>query len=141
MMWMWSRFFSSGVHKAKLGPGYFNCPTCKLRQPCVLYQHLSRTYFSYFIPLSRDAVGPEFYVCDVCRHEWSSEKPLPYDFGMHEVGQTWRCFKCDKQVPYEKFECPHCGYHLDVRGWALDNDTSDKWQDKGNGGLPRDGRD
>jgi hypothetical protein len=28
--------------------------------------------------------------------------------------RTWRCFKCHKEVPYQEFQCPHCGYRLEV---------------------------
>lgn len=28
--------------------------------------------------------------------------------------RRWRCFKCDREVHYQDFECPHCGYRLEV---------------------------
>jgi DNA-directed RNA polymerase subunit RPC12/RpoP len=61
-----------------------------------------------------EAVGPESYQCLVCDGEFVADGSYGFDFGPHPEKQSWRCFKCKQHVPYEDFECPHCGFRLDV---------------------------
>ena len=113
--WFWLSW-SRQTTKEQSSEGYFNCPKCRRRQPCTLSQIQSGTYLYGFIPLSREPVGPEYYLCHVCQREWQSDVGFTFDFGAHADSPTLNCFKCGKEVPYEKFECPHCGYRLDVGG-------------------------
>jgi DNA-directed RNA polymerase subunit RPC12/RpoP len=110
-------FWSRAARKVEAGQGYFNCPLCQRRRRCVLSQVESRPYLYGIIPLPvGEIVGPEYYRCLDCKREWSSELGFGYDFGTHAETQPWKCFKCGKEVPYESFECPHCGYRLEVGG-------------------------
>ncbi len=110
-------FSSRAARKAEVGHGYFNCPHCSRRCPCALAQVESRQYLYGLIPLpGGEQVGPEYYRCLHCQREWASNIGFGYDFGMHAETQAWKCFKCNKEVPYESFECPHCGYRLEVGG-------------------------
>ena len=91
--------------------GYFNCPQCRERQPCDLYQFVSKTYAYGFIPIAAsEPFGPECYHCFICRHEFNANGVFGYDFGHHSERQTWKCFRCDGAIAYERFDCPHCGY-------------------------------
>ena len=113
---MW--FFVSSVSKAvkvASGRGYFNCPGCARRQPCTLYQVTQRQYLYGLIPLSEGTpIGPEFYVCLGCNRQHVNDGGYGYDFGMQAESHTWKCFRCGKDVPYERFDCPHCGYTFDA---------------------------
>jgi DNA-directed RNA polymerase subunit RPC12/RpoP len=109
--------WSQATRLVKVGQGYFNCPHCRHRRPCLLSQLESRWYLYGLIPMpGRKRLGPESYQCLGCRRDWSSEAGLGYDFGEHLETPNWKCFKCSKEVPYESFECPHCGYRLEVDG-------------------------
>jgi DNA-directed RNA polymerase subunit RPC12/RpoP len=95
--------------------GYFNCPHCARRQPCSLSQIKLRRYLYGLIPVSDGTpVGPESYRCLACSREYLGDGGYGYDFGMHAEARTWKCFKCGKDVPYERFDCPHCGYQFEV---------------------------
>jgi hypothetical protein len=48
-----------------------------------------------------------------CHREFLADGSYGYDYGLHAEPQTWRCFKCNGEVPYERFDCPHCGYTFD----------------------------
>jgi hypothetical protein len=100
------------------GPGYFNCPHCGRRQPGELYETVTRRYLGgHGIPLSHgEASGPEVYRCLVCPKEVTAYGHYGYDFGPHARRQTWKCFHCKGEVPYERFDCPHCGYRFQVGG-------------------------
>jgi predicted RNA-binding Zn-ribbon protein involved in translation (DUF1610 family) len=114
---MWFISWSKGSAKVARGTGFFNCPRCGRRQPCSLSQVESRTYLYGFIPVGGgEPVGPEAYHCTVCAGEFVADGSYGFDHGPHAETQTWRCFKCKKEVPYEDFECPHCGYRLNVGG-------------------------
>jgi DNA-directed RNA polymerase subunit RPC12/RpoP len=107
--------FSEDSRKAKKGHGYFNCPSCGSRQPCEMSQVEKRVYWWGIIPASNgEPVGPEYYCCLHCKQEYIADGIQAYGFGSDAQPPTWRCFKCKNQVAYEKFECPHCGYRLDV---------------------------
>src|SRR3954469_253062 len=61
LLWItWSRKV-----RVQAGQGYFNCPSCRSRQPCALTQTESRKYLYGLIPVSAEAVGPEYYFCQV----------------------------------------------------------------------------
>jgi DNA-directed RNA polymerase subunit RPC12/RpoP len=108
---------SEGKGKAQSGQGYFNCPQCGRRQRCSLYQVQARIYLWHFIPVSSGGpVGPESYRCLACLREFTADGSYGYDFGVHAEQQTWRCFKCKQDVAYERFDCPHCGYRLELGG-------------------------
>jgi hypothetical protein len=112
-MFLWFHF-SRGPRKIRRGEGYFNCPECRCRHHCDLFQVESRS-FLWGIPLSDgEAVGPESYLCSGCQREFVADGAYGYDFGAHEEPETWRCFKCNGEVAYERFDCPHCGYRFDV---------------------------
>jgi DNA-directed RNA polymerase subunit RPC12/RpoP len=100
----------------QVGQGYFNCPHCRgHRRPCVLSQLESRRYLYGLIPLpGGQRLGQESYRCLTCQRDWSSEACYGYDFGEHADTPNWKCFKCSKEVPYESFECLHCGFRLEV---------------------------
>src|SRR5262245_32994311 len=115
-MWFWVSW-SSGERKKRRGRGYFNCPACKSRQPCDQSQVVRNTYLYGFIPTTAgDPVGPDVYRCRTCRKEFVADGVFAYDFGEHAAAPktTWQCFKCNGDVPYELFDCPHCGYRFDV---------------------------
>jgi hypothetical protein len=115
-MWFFL-FSSSGAKRVQAGQGYFNCPSCQLRQPCTLAQVESRTYLYGFIPVGGgEPLGPESYYCLVCNREYTADGRYGYDFGPNAQTQTWRCFKCKEPVAYNRFDCPHCGYRLEVGG-------------------------
>jgi DNA-directed RNA polymerase subunit RPC12/RpoP len=106
-------------HQAKVAKdnGYFNCPACERRQPCTLAQTEARARLYGIIPLSGgQAVGPESYQCLACGREFVADGSYGFDFGPNAETQKWRCFKCKKEVPYEDFECPHCGFRLEIGG-------------------------
>jgi hypothetical protein len=106
-------FWTRGPRKIRQGEGYFNCPTCKERRPCEMFQMFERTHLYGFIRLSRgEPVGPELNVCMGCRQEFAADEQFGYSFSAEAEPPTWRCFKCHKQVAYDLFERPHCGYHL-----------------------------
>jgi DNA-directed RNA polymerase subunit RPC12/RpoP len=114
---MWWISWSRGPQKVAKGNGYFNCPQCGRRQVCALSQVESRTHLYGIIPVSAgQPVGPEYYKCLACRGTFVNDGSYGYDFGPHAETATWRCFKCNKEVPYQDFECPHCGYRLEVGG-------------------------
>jgi DNA-directed RNA polymerase subunit RPC12/RpoP len=103
--------------KVATGRGYFNCPYCRSRQPCQLSQVLSRTYMLRGFPMSHgEPVGPEQYLCLQCKREYTADGIHGFDYGPNAAPQTWRCFQCNGEVPYEKFDCPHCGYRFKVSG-------------------------
>jgi DNA-directed RNA polymerase subunit RPC12/RpoP len=115
-MWFFI-YWSRGTRKVQAGHGYFNCPHCARRQPCVLSQVESRSYLYGFIPLAGgEPAGPESYRCLECQREFTADGSYGYDFGVHAEQQTWRCFKCKQDVAYERFDCPHCGYRLELGG-------------------------
>ncbi len=104
---------SSGLRKVQRGGGYFNCPECRRRQPCTLRQVQTR-HTLWGLPLGGgQPVGPESYLCLACHREFLADGSYGYDYGLHAEPQTWRCFKCNGEVPYERFDCPHCGYTFD----------------------------
>jgi DNA-directed RNA polymerase subunit RPC12/RpoP len=115
---MWFFLFSTGgAKKVQAGQGYFNCPHCGLRQPCILCQVESRSYLYGIIPIGGgEPIGPESYRCLVCDRECVADGHFGYDFGPNAETQTWRCFKCKQPVAYDRFDCPHCGYRLEVGG-------------------------
>ena len=77
-------------------------------------QMLNRTFLYGFIPVaSGSPLGPEYYRCQECSHEFQADGRTGYDFGQHQLPQTWSCFKCNKEIAYERFDCPHCGYVFD----------------------------
>jgi DNA-directed RNA polymerase subunit RPC12/RpoP len=67
----------------------------------------------YGFTVGNQAAGPESYLCSECHREFAADGNYGYDFGEHADAQTWRCFKCNGEVPYERFDCPHCGYRFD----------------------------
>jgi hypothetical protein len=69
----------------------------------MLLQIQNRTYLYGFIPISTEVVGPESYLCQACGSEWRSDWPYPFDFGAHADSPSWKCFKCGKEVAYDKF--------------------------------------
>ncbi|SRR5579871_2015624 len=112
---MWWISWSRGSEKVAKGVGYFNCPHCQRRQPCRMCQVETRTRLYGIIPVSgAGAVGPESYRCSECHREFVADGSYGFDFGPDMEKPPWRCFKCNKEVPYEDFECPHCGYRLEV---------------------------
>jgi DNA-directed RNA polymerase subunit RPC12/RpoP len=112
-MWLWISW-SSGPQKIVQASGYFNCPACERRRPCELSQIVRRTYLYGIIPLSSGKqIGPEFYFCLECQREFQMDGSYGYDFGLHTETQTWRCFKCKKEIPHDRFDCPHCGFQYD----------------------------
>jgi DNA-directed RNA polymerase subunit RPC12/RpoP len=114
-MWFWLWF--SRCRKVQKGHGYFNCPHCQRREMCSFSQFEDRRYIYGLIPVSSgEPVGPEYYVCESCKREWASDLEFAFDFGTHAQTRTWKCFKCGKELPYEAFECSHCGYRLDIGG-------------------------
>jgi hypothetical protein len=99
----------------QVGQGYFNCPHCRGRRRCVLSQLESRWYLYGLIPLpGGHRLGSESYRCLLCNRDWPSESGFGYDFGEHAETPNWKRFKCNKDVPYESFECPHCGFRLEL---------------------------
>lgn len=115
-MW-WIFVATSGLRKVRGGTGYFNCPHCAHRRQGTLYQMRACQYLYGFIPFGTgEAVGPESYVCSDCKHEFVGDGAYGYDFGEHWESPTWKCFKCEKEIPYERFDCPHCGYRLKLGG-------------------------
>jgi hypothetical protein len=113
-MWFWISWPTRPC-KVRRGGGYFNCPSCQRRQAGHLYQVVSRTYLYGIIPFATGGpVGPESYHCLVCRQEFIGDGRYGSDFGAHALARTWRCFRCNKEVPYEQFDCPHCGYRFEV---------------------------
>src|SRR4051794_1192921 len=112
---MWFIFWTRSEAKAKAEEGYFNCPQCRFRTRCARYQMQNQAYLYGVIPLGGGEFhGQESYQCLVCGREWGADTTYGFDFGLHAETQAWRCFKCNKEVPYESFECPHCNYRLDV---------------------------
>jgi DNA-directed RNA polymerase subunit RPC12/RpoP len=76
-----------------------------------------RQYLYGLIPISDGTpVGPEYYRCLACSREFAADGTFGYDFGLHAVKRSWKCFKCNQDVPYERFDCPPCGYVFDVGG-------------------------
>jgi hypothetical protein len=107
--WSW------GVQRVRCGEGYLNCPVCRCRQPAFLFQMMTRTYLYGFIPMGYgDPVGPESYRCRICNNDFVADGVSAYDFGEHAGPRTWKCFKCKQEIPYDRFECPHCGYRFEV---------------------------
>jgi predicted RNA-binding Zn-ribbon protein involved in translation (DUF1610 family) len=107
-------WFSGGGKKEHetLGEGFFNCPECKRRQPGEVSQTVARDSINS-IPLGTgEAVGAERYTCRVCGFQGINDGGYAYDFGPHAEVRAWNCFKCRKPVPYERFDCPHCGYEF-----------------------------
>ncbi len=75
---------------------------------------VNQTYLYGLIPLGdSEAIGPEFYRCLSCKHEFQSDGVRGFDFGQHPQTQTWQCFKCKGEIPYERFDCPNCGQEFD----------------------------
>jgi DNA-directed RNA polymerase subunit RPC12/RpoP len=74
-----------------------------------------RTYLCGFIPLPGVRFDEkESYWCQTCHREFTPDGVTGYDFREEVETPTWRCFKCDYEVAYESFECPQCGYRLEV---------------------------
>jgi DNA-directed RNA polymerase subunit RPC12/RpoP len=114
-MQMWIVYTSSRPEKVADGEGYFNCPDCGCRQSCTLLHVRPRKYLYGFISLGDgEPVGPESYRCAGCGKEFVADGVYGYDFGAHPTPRNWRCFKCKGEVPYERFDCPHCGYRFET---------------------------
>jgi predicted RNA-binding Zn-ribbon protein involved in translation (DUF1610 family) len=112
-MFFWVSW-STGPRKQSQGSGYFNCPNCASRQPAELFQFIRTTYLYGFLPMGGGSpVGDEIYYCRACRREFANDGLYGYDFGEEATARTWQCFKCDRDIPYERFDCPHCGYRFD----------------------------
>jgi DNA-directed RNA polymerase subunit RPC12/RpoP len=113
---VWFVVFSvSRAARVASGRGYFNCPDCARRQPCTLYQVKLRQYLYGLIPLSGGTpIGPDSYNCLACNRQHFNDGSYGYDFGAHTETRSWKCFRCGQDVPYERFDCPHCGYNFEV---------------------------
>ena len=112
-MWFWV-YWSSGPRKQQQGRGYINCPLCASRQPAELFQFIRTTYLYGIVPLSSgQPEGPETYRCLTCSRQFVSDGSYGYDFSEEAARRTWQCFKCDRPIPYERFDCPHSGYRFD----------------------------
>jgi DNA-directed RNA polymerase subunit RPC12/RpoP len=97
------------------GEGFFNCPTCGARRPCWLWRTVRRGLLFGKVPVTApQVVGPERFRCDACGGEFAEDGQHGYDYGPNAVTQAWKCFRCKQEVPYERFDCPHCGYRLEV---------------------------
>jgi hypothetical protein len=114
-MWIW---WTTGPTRQSSGQGYFNCPSCGCRTPCELV-HVGggSTYLFGFIPISSSAAAAndaEIYRCLRCEGEYAHDASIAYGFSEEFETPSWKCFKCQCEIPYEEFECPRCGYRLDV---------------------------
>jgi hypothetical protein len=107
--------WGSKTRKKEVGQGFMNCPTCKCRQPAILYQHFVGTHIYYFIPVSESSVGPEFLYCRACQHEFVGNDGHAYDFGQHLESDTGpaTCPKCAEPIPLDRLKCPSCGHRVD----------------------------
>src|SRR5438105_1024238 len=114
---MWIPVLRRTRRQVPVAQGYFNCPVCASRQPCFLVMVEARNYLAGFIPLPGQPVaGPESYHCLTCKRDWPADPIADYDYGEEAGTPPWQCFKCGREVAYESFECPHCGYRLEVGG-------------------------
>jgi DNA-directed RNA polymerase subunit RPC12/RpoP len=109
---MWVFFWGTKTKETQLGMGYFNCPDCKRRQPAKVCQVQTKQHI-YFFPVGSGVnVGSEFYYCKVCKRRFTNDGQYGYDFGQDEATRDWKCFKCGRSIPYERMDCPQCGFRF-----------------------------
>ena len=111
-MFWWLIIWGRRKQKTSLGNGYFNCPHCQCRQPATASQVQIKRHLYFFSFGQGYPTEPELYQCQVCRTAFANHGQYAFDFGPHQARRDWECFKCGGTVPYERIDCPHCGFRF-----------------------------
>jgi hypothetical protein len=100
--------FGTSTVPRNLARGYFFCPACQCRAPC-LFRKLSRYFHLFFLPLIPLGDRGQFYQCGRCQGQFNENAGLPFDFGDRPEPNLWECPYCQAKNPGHIATCRSCG--------------------------------